>query len=126
MVSEKFIIKVSRYLVLSEEFEKKESDLFEERAMVVRNSFSNYGNRCIGYDSLKQNSTGSQGVAIGQLKPKTRSEIILENANLKIESRLIDDEKIRREAQDKADKSDRYDEYLQLRFELCTYTQSSK
>jgi hypothetical protein len=128
MKTKQFIKKVSRYLVLSKEFEKKESDLFEERAVVGRNSFSKNENSNIahGYAGLYNHTTGNQGLDIGQLKSKTRSEIILENANLKIESRLRDDEKIKREAQEKADKSDRYDEYLELRDELECHLKNLK
>jgi hypothetical protein len=132
MKTKKFIKKVERYLILSKEFEKKEEDLFEERAVVVNTSFSNLGNTGMGSNALYINVPCTVGgntlnnSFIGVLTSKTRSEVILEEANSERESALKDAEKVRKEAQFKADKSDRYDEYLLLRDEIYCYTENSK
>lgn len=126
MKTKKFIKKVERYLILSKEFEKKEEDLFEERAVVMNTSFSNLGNTGLGMNNIMANVNGSLTGFTFQTTAKTRSEVILEEANSERESALKDAEKVRKEAQFKADKSDRYDEYLLLRDEIYCYTENSK
>ena len=103
MKTKKFIKKVSRYLVLSKEFEQGVDDLFEDRAVdaasmcitTTGTSFSVSG----GFTNTTNNIT---------TKTKTRAEVILEKA------------------QSEANRSDRYDEYLKLRKSLDNYIKALK
>jgi hypothetical protein len=99
-IEAKIIKKVSRYLVLSKEFEKKESDLFEERA-VEQSSFTNGGTGCITVGMDYINNTISYGNIVTE--SKTRSQVILLEAQLE------------------ASRSDRYDEYKKLQSSLSEY-----
>ena len=102
MKTKKFIKKVSRYLVLSKEFEQKESDLFEDRAVEASSTCSGYhfnGSYNLSISDSLQNIT---------TEAKTRAEVILEKA------------------QSEADRSNRYDEYLKLRETISKYIVSFK
>ena len=98
MTTKKLISKVSRYIVLSKEFEQVEEELFEGRAVdatsmcitTTGTSFSVSGNT----------QSNFQNVVI---EAKTRAEVILEKA------------------QSEANRSDRYDEYKKLQETLSTY-----
>jgi hypothetical protein len=104
MKTKKLISKVSRYLVLSKEFEQDVEDLFEERAVEAIDAtcsgtlnLSSSGSYYSGSTSI-QGSTCHSGV-VG----KTRSEVIIDKA-LK-----------------EANRSDRYDEYKNLQESLGEY-----
>ena len=106
MKTKKFIKKVNRYLVLSKEFEQKESDLFEDMAV---EGMSNTGSIVYtgGYDCSMSNDIQVRSVEFGHChvhQPKTRAEIIAEQAEREIA------------------RAERYDEYLKLREELEKYT----
>lgn len=106
MKTKKFIKKVSRYLVLSKEFEQKESDLFKDRAVgldtVTNSSGDGHSLDAIRFDySVYINF-------ITKSSPSTRSEVILSKAKAE------------------ASRSDRYDEYKKLQIELEKYLKSLK
>lgn len=98
MTTKKLISKVSRYIVLSKEFEQVEEELFEGRAVdatsmcitTTGTSFSVSGNT----------QSNFQNVVI---EAKTRAEVILEKA------------------QSEANRSDRYDEYKKLQNIISKY-----
>ena len=94
MKTKKFIKKVSRYLVLSKEFEKKESDLFKERAV---------GLGTVTIISSAGHSLDDIRFTTPSLTAETRSEVILSKAKAE------------------ASRSDRYDEYKKLQIELKKY-----
>ena len=102
MKTKKFIKKVSRYLVLSKEFEKKESDLFKDRALSLSSS------------SSSTTISGGAGFVANnnaftfKSSPETRSEVILSRAKTE------------------ASRSDRYDEYKKLQIELEKYLEDPK
>jgi hypothetical protein len=107
MKTKKFIKKVSRYLVLSKEFEQKESDLFEERSVeeslaCIDNSGNlinvNYNN--FNYGDFIYNHNAISGII---KESYTRSEVILSKAKVE------------------ASRSDRYDEYKKLQVSLSEY-----
>ena len=104
MKTKKFIKKVNRYLVLSKEFEGKESDLFEDMAvegMSNPKSIVYTG----GYTNTMNTDLQGSSVIFGHShQPKTRAEIIAEQAEREIA------------------RAERYDEYLNLREELEKYT----
>jgi hypothetical protein len=103
MKTSKLISKVSRYLVLSKEFEQDVEELFEDRAVdatsmcitTTGTSFSVSGNT----------ESNFQNVVI---EAKTRAEVILEKA------------------QSEANSSDRYDEYKKLQKNLSKYFETIK
>ena len=105
MKTKKFIKKVSRYLVLSKEFEQKESDLFKERAVssssITISSVSGHALDAIRFGALNDFTTPS-------LTAETRSEVILSKAKTE------------------ASRSDRYDEYKKLQIELEKYLEDPK
>ena len=94
MKTKKFIKKVSRYLVLSKEFEQKGSDLFKERAVILSSSSSS--TTISGGAGFVANNNAFNF----KLSPSTRSEVILSKAKTE------------------ASRSDRYDEYKKLQIEL--------
>ena len=103
MTTKKLISKVSRYIVLSKEFEQDVDDLFEDRAEDVGTttfggSISVSGISVSGgsYD----NSISMNNITI---EAKTRAEVILEKA------------------QAESNRSDRYDEYKKLQNKLSKY-----
>ena len=106
MTTKKLISKVSRYIVLSKEFEQDVNDLFEDRAVDTQSmlitttgtSFSLNGNGSF-IPNTKNNIT---------TEAKTRAEVILEKA------------------QSEADRSDRYDEYKKLQKNLSKYFETIK
>ena len=105
MTTKKLISKVSRYIVLSKEFEQDVNDLFEDRAVdtssmcitTTGTSFSVSGGSV--FTNTKNNIT---------TEAKTRAEVILEKA------------------QSEADRSDRYDEYKKLQKNLSKYFETIK
>ena len=104
MKTKKFIKKVSRYLVLSKEFEQKESDLFKDRAVgldtVTNSSGDGHSLDAIRFGAANDFTTPSS--------PATRSEVILSKAKAE------------------ASRSDRYDEYKKLQIELEKYLEDPK
>ena len=103
MTTKKLISKVSRYIVLSKEFEQVEEELFEGRA--------------VDATSMRITTTGTSFIVSGDTKSnfqnvvieaKTRAEVILEKA------------------QSEADRSDRYDEYKKLQKNLSKYFETIK
>ena len=103
MKTKKFIKKVNRYLVLSKEFEKEESDLFEDRAVHATslNGTLTITGSCSSGDFHTNNH-------IHLCEVKTRAEVILDKARLESE------------------RSNRYDEYLKLRETISKYIVSFK
>ena len=104
MKTKKFIKKVSRYLVLSKEFEKKESDLFKDRAVILSSSSSSSSTTISGGAGFVANNNAFNF----KLSPATRSEVILSKAKAE------------------ASRSDRYDEYKKLQIELEKYLEDPK
>jgi hypothetical protein len=105
MTTKKLISKVSRYIVLSKEFEQDVNDLFEDRAVDTQSmlitttgtSFSVSGGSV--FTNTANNIT---------TEAKTRAEVILEKA------------------QSEANRSDRYDEYKKLQKNLNKYFETIK
>ena len=103
MTTKKLISKVSRYIVLSKEFEQVEEELFEGRAVdatsmcitTTGTSFSVSGNT----------ESNFQNVVI---EAKTRAEVILDKAK------------------SESDRSNRYDEYKKLQTNLSKYFKTIK
>ena len=101
MKTKVLISKMSRYLVLSKEFEQDVEDLFEDRAVdassmcitTTGTSFSVSGGSYDGSISMTNITT----------EAKTRAEVILEKA------------------QSEANRSDRYDEYKKLQNIISKY-----
>lgn len=103
MKTSKLISKVSRYLVLSKEFEQVEEELFEDRAVDASSlSLSSSGN--VSYIG-GCNNVSLQNIVI---EAKTRAEVILEKA------------------QSESDRSNRYDEYKKLQTNLSKYFETIK
>lgn len=103
MKTSKLISKVSRYLVLSKEFEQVEEELFEDRAVDASSlSLSSSGNVSYirGCDSVSL-----QNIVI---EAKTRAEVILDKAK------------------SESDRSNRYDEYKKLQTNLSKYFKTIK
>ena len=106
MKTKKIIKKVSRYLVLSKEFEQDADDLFEERAVDYSSGLINgtgsitIGGSCSSYTGFTSNVTAQEA--------KTRAEVILEEAKIE------------------ASRSDRYDEYKKLQGSLSEYFEALK
>ena len=106
MTTKKLINKVSRYIVLSKEFEQDVNDLFEDRAvdtqlMVITTTGTSL--HINGSGSFIPNTTNNITI-----EAKTRAEVILEKA------------------QSEADRSDRYDEYKKLQKNLSKYFETIK
>jgi hypothetical protein len=106
MTTKKLISKVSRYIVLSKEFEQDVNDLFEDRtvdtqSMVITTTGTSFS--LDGSGSFITNTTNNITT-----EAKTRAEVILEKA------------------QSEADRSDRYDEYKKLQKNLSKYFETIK
>ena len=103
MKTSKLISKVSRYLVLSKEFEQVEEELFEDRA-VDASSLSLTSSGSVSYIGSSDSFT-LQNVVI---EAKTRAEVILDKAK------------------SESDRSNRYDEYKKLQKNLSKYFKTIK
>lgn len=101
MKQKKFLKKVQRYIELSQEFEALEEDLFSVEPVVGSESIGITRNLTFG------SSCNSAMYVSTVIEPKTRAEVIMENA----ESDLS-------RAREDAKRADRYDEYIGLRSEL--------
>jgi len=98
MKTKVLISKMSRYLVLSKEFEQDVEELFEDRAVDTSSiSLTSSGN--VSYIG----SSGSFTLQNVVIEAKTRAEVILDKAKLE------------------ANRSDRYDEYKKLQKNLSKY-----
>lgn len=101
MKTSKLISKVSRYLVLSKEFEQDVEELFEDIAVEASSPLIASSSGYVMFDG----SVSSQNVVI---EAKTRAEVILEKA------------------QSESDRSNRYDEYKKLQTNLSKYFETIK
>ena len=100
MTTKKLISKVSRYIVLSKEFEQDVNDLFEDRAvdtqsMLITTTGTSFN---VSGGSVFTNTTNNITT-----EAKTRAEVILDKAL------------------EEANRSDRYDEYKKLQDTLSMY-----
>ena len=103
MKTSKLISKVSRYLVLSKEFEQVEEELFEDRAVdASSNSLTSSGS--VSYIG----GCGSVSLQNIVIEAKTRAEVILDKAK------------------SESDRSNRYDEYKKLQTNLSKYFKTIK
>ena len=105
MKTSKLISKVSRYLVLSKEFEQDVEELFEDRAVDASStslSLSSSGN--VSYIG----GCGSVSLQNIVIEAKTRAEVILDKAK------------------SESDRSNRYDEYKKLQTNLSKYFKTIK
>ena len=103
MKTSKLISKVSRYLVLSKEFEQDVEELFEDRAVDASSlSLTSSGN--VSYIG----SCGSVSLQNIVIEAKTRAEVILDKAK------------------SESDRSNRYDEYKKLQTNLSKYFETIK
>ena len=98
MKTSKLISKVSRYLVLSKEFEQDVEELFEDRAVDASSMTLTTSSGNLSY--IGNTESNFQNVVI---EAKTRAEVILEKA------------------QSEANRSDRYDEYKKLQNIISKY-----
>ena len=103
MTTKKLISKVSRYIVLSKEFEQDAEDLFEDRAVDASSMTLTTSSGNLSY--IGNTESNFQNVVI---EAKTRAEVILEKA------------------QSEANRSDRYDEYKKLQKNLSKYFETIK
>lgn len=102
MKTKVLISKMSRYLVLSKEFEQDVEDLFEDRAVDASSMTLTTSSGNLSY--IGNTESNFQNVVI---EAKTRAEVILEKA------------------QSEANRSDRYDEYKKLQKNLSKYFDAS-
>jgi hypothetical protein len=98
MKTKVLISKMSRYLVLSKEFEQDVEDLFEDRAVDASSMTLTTSSGNLSY--IGNTESNFQNVVI---EAKTRAEVILEKA------------------QSEANRSDRYDEYKKLQNIISKY-----
>ena len=98
MKTKVLISKMSRYLVLSKEFEQDVEDLFEDRAVDASSMTLTTSSGNLSYSGNTESNF--QNVVI---EAKTRAEVILEKA------------------QSEANRSDRYDEYKKLQNIISKY-----
>ena len=98
MKTKVLISKMSRYLVLSKEFEQDVEDLFEDRAVDASSMTLTTSSGNLSYNGNIESNF--QNVVI---EAKTRAEVILEKA------------------QSEANRSDRYDEYKKLQNIISKY-----
>ena len=98
MTTKKLISKVSRYIVLSKEFEQDVDDLFKDRAVDASSMTLTTSSGNLSY--IGNTESNFQNVVI---EAKTRAEVILEKA------------------QSEANRSDRYDEYKKLQNIISKY-----
>ncbi len=103
MTTKKLISKVSRYIVLSKEFEQDVDDLFKDRAVDASSMTLTTSSGNLSY--IGNTESNFQNVVI---EAKTRAEVILEKA------------------QSEANRSDRYDEYKKLQKNLSKYFETIK
>ena len=103
MTTKKLISKVSRYIVLSKEFEQDVDDLFKDRAVDASSMTLTTSSGNLSY--IGNTESNFQNVVI---EAKTRAEVILEKA------------------QSDANRSDRYDEYKKLQKNLSKYFETIK
>ena len=103
MKTSKLISKVSRYLVLSKEFEQDVEELFEDRAVDASSMTLTTSSGNLSY--IGNTESNFQNVVI---EAKTRAEVILEKA------------------QSESDRSNRYDEYKKLQTNLSKYFETLK
>ena len=103
MTTKKLISKVSRYIVLSKEFEQDVEELFEDREVDVSSMTLTTSSGNLSY--IGNTESNFQNVVI---EAKTRAEVILEKA------------------QSEANRSDRYDEYKKLQKNLSKYFETIK
>ena len=103
MTTKKLISKVSRYIVLSKEFEQDVEDLFEDRAVDASSMTLTTSSGNLSY--IGNTESNFQNVVI---EAKTRAEVILDKA------------------QSEANRSDRYDEYIKLQKNLSKYFETIK
>ena len=103
MKTSKLISKVSRYLVLSKEFEQDVEELFEDRA-VDASSLSLTSSGSVSYIG----GCGSVSLQNIVIEAKTRAEVILDKAK------------------SESDRSNRYDEYKKLQTNLSKYFKTIK
>ena len=104
MKTSKLISKVSRYLVLSKEFEQVEEELFEDRAVDASSMCLTSSSGNVSYIN-NESSFSLQNVVI---EAKTRAEVILDKAK------------------SESDRSNRYDEYKKLQTNLSKYFKTIK
>ena len=105
MTTKKLISKVSRYIVLSKEFEQDVNDLFEDRAVDTQSMLITTTGTSFSLDASGSFITTTNNITT---EAKTRAEVILEKA------------------QSEADRSDRYDEYKKLQKNLSKYFETIK
>ena len=98
MKTKVLISKMSRYLVLSKEFEQDVDDLFKDRAVEASSMTLTTSSGNLSY--IGNTESNFQNVVI---EAKTRAEVILEKA------------------QSEANRSDRYDEYKKLQNIISKY-----
>ena len=98
MTTKKLISKVSRYIVLSKEFEQDVEELFEDREVDASSMTLTTSSGNLSY--IGNTESNFQNVVI---EAKTRAEVILEKA------------------QSEANRSDRYDEYKKLQNIISKY-----
>lgn len=98
MKTKVLISKMSRYLVLSKEFEQDVEELFEDRAVDASSMTLTTSSGNLSY--IGNTESNFQNVVI---EAKTRAEVILEKA------------------QSEANRSDRYDEYKKLQNIISKY-----
>jgi len=98
MKTKVLISKMSRYLVLSKEFEQDVDDLFKDRAVDASSMTLTTSSGNLSY--IGNTESNFQNVVI---EAKTRAEVILEKA------------------QSEANRSDRYDEYKKLQNIISKY-----
>ena len=101
MTTKKLISKVSRYIVLSKEFEQDVNDLFEDRAVDTQSMVITTTGTSLhinGSGSFITNTTNNITT-----EAKTRADVILDKAL------------------EEANRSDRYDEYKKLQETLSKY-----
>jgi hypothetical protein len=103
MTTKKLISKVSRYIVLSKEFEQDVEELFEDREVDASSMTLTTSSGNLSY--IGNTESNFQNVVI---EAKTRAEVILEKA------------------QSEANRSDRYDEYKKLQKNLSKYFETIK
>ena len=103
MKTKVLISKMSRYLVLSKEFEQNVEELFEDRAVDASSMTLTTSSGNLSY--IGNTESNFQNVVI---EAKTRAEVIL------------------KKAQSEANRSDRYDEYKKLQKNLSKYFETIK
>ena len=103
MKTKVLISKMSRYLVLSKEFEQDVEELFEDREVDASSMTLTTSSGNLSY--IGNTESNFQNVVI---EAKTRAEVILEKA------------------QSEANRSDRYDEYKKLQKNLSKYFETIK